>query len=531
MPFNLLSDPWIPVRLRDGSRATIRPADIPADIGTPREAVFPDWPRPDLNIATLELLIGLLQVSFAPEDTRQWHMRLGKPPTTEELDAALAPFATAFHLDGEGPRFMQDFDELQDDPNTVEALFIDSAGASTISKNADLMVKRQRYERLSLPAAAIALYALQQFAPSGGAGHRTSMRGGGPLSTFVKPPGEETPSLWRLLWSNVLTHAAFPPPDLSHPEKVFPWLAPTLTSEKGQEVHATDPRVHPLQCFFGMPRRIHLLFTSNEKGLPCDLTGETPKILVCGYITRPHGINYGHWQHPLTPCYRKKAGDPELLPMHPPAGRFSYQDWFAIVAGSTDDTREPARNIRQFREDWENGLGGGKAHVIATGWAMSNMRPLDFLYAEQPMHLARDAAHRTRLDTLAGRMVKAAELALKLSIGAVQEALKSGGKKPKADSALITARREGFFAHTENRFHELLAALSENPDADMVELARQWHDALREAALALFDEAVQPDPSDPLKARQIVDARAKLRRTLHGGKMREALALPQPART
>ena len=82
-------------------------------------------------------------------------------------------------------------------------LFIDSAGGSTAKKNADLMVKRGRYGNLPLPLAAMALYTLQSFAPSGGAGNRTSMRGGGPMVTLMQPLDGNAHPLWRLIWSNV----------------------------------------------------------------------------------------------------------------------------------------------------------------------------------------------------------------------------------------------------------------------------------------------------------------------------------------
>ena len=42
-----------------------------------------------------------------------------------------------------------------------DMLFIDSAGKSTAAKNADLMVKRDRYTDLTLPLSAMALYALR----------------------------------------------------------------------------------------------------------------------------------------------------------------------------------------------------------------------------------------------------------------------------------------------------------------------------------------------------------------------------------
>ena len=107
----------------------------------------------------------------------------------------MQPLAPAFDLLGDGPRFLQDLEPLGGKGNPPGMLFIDSAGDSTAKKNADLMVRRGRYEALPLPLAAMALYTLQAFAPSGGAGNRTSMRGGGPMVTLVKPQSE---GLWPL---------------------------------------------------------------------------------------------------------------------------------------------------------------------------------------------------------------------------------------------------------------------------------------------------------------------------------------------
>ena len=68
-----------------------------------------------------------------------------------------------------------------------------------------LLVKRGGAPVLSRAAAAMALFTLQTYAPSGGAGHRTGFRGGGPLTTLALPgpPPGEPPTLWHLLWANV----------------------------------------------------------------------------------------------------------------------------------------------------------------------------------------------------------------------------------------------------------------------------------------------------------------------------------------
>jgi CRISPR system Cascade subunit CasA len=85
----------------------------------------------------------------------------------------------AFFLTGEGPRFLQEFDGIDGDEKPIEALLIDTPGENGQKKNADLLTHRRRCEMLGMPAAAMALYALQQFAPPGGAGNRTSLRAGG----------------------------------------------------------------------------------------------------------------------------------------------------------------------------------------------------------------------------------------------------------------------------------------------------------------------------------------------------------------
>ena len=135
---NLIADPWIPVRRRNGD-TTCQDIIRPDQIAEP-DVLFPDWPRADLNLACLELLIGLVYIAAPPVDPSDWR---GRKPDAEALRAAMAPLAPAFNLLGDGSRFLQDFDALQGSETPPDMLFIDSAGASTAKKNADLMVRRQ----------------------------------------------------------------------------------------------------------------------------------------------------------------------------------------------------------------------------------------------------------------------------------------------------------------------------------------------------------------------------------------------------
>src|ERR1700719_1901789 len=81
-------------------------------------------PRPDFDLAAHEFLIGLLAVAFPPKGQCDWLRYFHTPPTPEELQEVFQRYAAAFSLDGEGPRFLQDFSPLEGEPSPVEALFI-----------------------------------------------------------------------------------------------------------------------------------------------------------------------------------------------------------------------------------------------------------------------------------------------------------------------------------------------------------------------------------------------------------------------
>lgn len=146
-----------------------------------------DWPRADLDAGARELLIGLLSTACWSRIIDDWAAWWDDPPGAAALDARFAPFRDAFVLDGPGPRFLQDQEEIDGEPVPTGALLIDSPGANALKKNTDLFIKRGRIAVLSRPAAAIALFTLSAYAPAGGAGYRTSLRGGGPLTTLLLP--------------------------------------------------------------------------------------------------------------------------------------------------------------------------------------------------------------------------------------------------------------------------------------------------------------------------------------------------------
>lgn len=439
MSLNLVHDRWIPVRLANGQKRLIAPHEM-AD----PEIAAPDWPRADLNLACYELLIGLVRLAAPPSDLRDW---MRNPPTAADLKARLEPYAEGFALLGEGPRFMQDLEDLPGAPSGPDLLFIDSSGANTAKNNADLMVHRDRYQALDLPLAAMALYAFQQFAPSGGAGNRTSMRGGGPLVTLADP-GK---GLWALVWANVPYGAPAALTDLS-------WMRPTRTSEGSTVVHEAD--AHPIEAFFGMPRRLRLV-------------GDEA---VTGIVQRPFGTNYGLWRHPLSPYYRMKEGA-ELLPRHPATGRLPYRNWIGIVL--SDPQRESglrlrAQAVQTFAERHETQA----KRMIAAGWAMDNMKPKDFLWAELPLLDIDPGAEALAEDLIEAAAMVAAALRMQLPVIL-------------AEGSARDAQLDRFWQETEGDFTRALAELAE-ADCDAEALARRFLAAISRQARRQFEALAVP---------------------------------------
>ncbi len=488
---NLIADAWIPVLRQQSGSGTIAPIQLTEAWDTD-PVIALDWPRADLRVATLEFLTGALATACPPSDNNAWLDGWDVPPDAATLAAAFAPLAHAFELDGDGPRFMQDREDLVSEAEPVERLLIEAPGDSTVKKNTDLLVRRGQVTELGRPAAAIALYTFQSWAPAGGAGNRTGLRGGGPLTTFVLPGAQ--PSLWHLLWANVPLGT---PPDLADLPRVFPWLAPTFTSGTGHMV--TPGAAHPLQAWWGMPRRIRLDFLPCDSPRPCGLTGVPDSVRVPSWRQRPQGANYDKWgdMHPLTPRYRVKPGA-EILPVHPQPGGVGYRHWLGLVVSDEEAgaLRIPAPAVTTWRQGRQSdtwGRGGQARHdndrLLAAGYDMDNMKARGFVESELPLPAVADPAVRARVDRLARQLVRAADTAAGLLRRAVRDALFSPGASVKLDWELLSAVREQLWDGTEAAFRDALAReAARAADADAAEPAR-WLRTLRDLALKLFEAA------------------------------------------
>jgi CRISPR system Cascade subunit CasA len=534
--FNLLNERWLPARRADGQTEYIRPAEITGNIETNPVTAL-DWPRADFRVACIEFLIGLIATAYPPaDDDDAWVEGWEEPPPPDTLATALAPIAHAFNLDGPGPRFLQDFDELPGEPDTAETLLIEAPGEETRRKNAALLVKADRIVRLSRPAAAMALFTLQCYAPQGGRGHRTSVRGGGPLTTLALP-GINL-SFWHLIWANVPAGAA---PSSAHLPRVFPWLAPTRT---GDQFPTTQNDAHRLQAFWGMPRRIRLDFAANMDGRTCDLTGVVDTAIVTGWRQQPHGVKYVNWDHPFSPS-RKDAKGGGWITLLAKSG-IGYRDWVAIALGdAAGDTRRPAQCITTWRRRSANVQDvGHPSHLLAAGYHMvKSMKAYAFIESEMPLP-GTDLISAKTLAIVGGSLVAAAEIVANVLRFAVRRAIYRPDAK--VDGGVpLNAVYERFWAETQDHLFSLLPGdPSSDRETALDTAARSWRAKLKSTALSLFDEVAPLDPSafclgttDPRRPERrvprIVEARHDLLNTIDGRgpkgrRLFEVLRLPSP---
>ena len=452
---------------KDNSPAVISPWQIADEC-----FIRLNWPRPDLNVACIELLVGLVFLCDPPTDVDDWEERQKSDP--ERLRERMTTYASAFELLGDGPRFMQDLEPLQGEPTLPDMLFVDSAGQQTAKKNADLMVRRKRYQRLSQNLAAMAIYTLQAHAPAGGAGNRTSMRGGGPMVTLVNP--REGRGLWSVVWANT---------PYGHADSVetLPWMRPTQSSEsRGSERWPIQGR--PVEAFFGMPRRLRLVEEDGQ---------------ITGVIQKRYGNNYSGWVHPLTPYYRIKEGS-ELLPKHPRPGRFGYRNWLGVVA---DDNSNSLTQMAETAQNWKERTMGAPADLIVSGWAMDNMKPLDFTWSSPPLVRLED----DEVLLLRG-LIEAAEsfgMALRFALAPVL-----------AKGETREAVREQFFSETQVHFENSLNSMGKGTDPESI--SKEWVQRMKEAALSLFESEAIPGLADREASDQkrVVDAHQRLSLTFRG---------------
>ena len=482
---NLLNEKWLPVRRRSGAFDLIAPFEL-TDGWNDDPVKKLSMQRPDFNGALIQFLIALLQTAFAPKDEPTWGKLYDNPPSPEELNSAFRQYKHAFNVDGDGPRFLQDFDLTGGDKKPISALLIEQPGENTLLENKDHFIKRGEIKSLGVTNAAVALITLQLNAPAGGAGHRTSIRGGGPMSTLLVPDPsyeQEKNLLWNIVWLNVLTKRDFDQlsgnSDKSAEVDIFPWLGPTRTSEPKTGSDTTPIDTHPLQIYWSMPRRIRLNFLDSTKG-KCDLTGKEEN-LISYYFTKNYGINYiGPWRHPLSPYRFDNQGVP--WPLHPQQDGLGYRHWLGVVIGKNGAVR-PATVVHAFNKS--NVRNRRKTRLWVFGYDMDNMKARGWLETYMPIYYLDDVRKELFTEAVHDLVAASGYIAENLR-GALKRAWFKPGVKVRGDLSFI---ENSFWKNTETSFYNRLDELhritiDEHEDTN---LRHNWFGILNKESIDLFD--------------------------------------------
>ena len=526
MNFNLLTTPWLEVRTATEDSASSKRITI-AEIGD-NELFELITPRADFKGAIYQLLIGILQSTFAPQNKKEWLQYWQTPPSQDVLQAAFSAYLPAFNLfakPGE-PAFMQDLFLPQDaKEKSIANLLIDTPGEESAKKNNDLFIKRNTVKTLSPLHAAVALYNLQinaaQGVAMGGAGHMVSIRGGGPLTTLLLPPRSaqsdqiRTDSLWRCLWLNIFTadelqvlrqqHTPRGEDEPQHISDIFPWMGATRSSENKGSGKGTGSKVFPadtnyLQIFWPMPRRIRLQ-SPDGPGF-CDLSGKSEPQIVQNMLVKNYGCNYaGKWLHPLTPYAIESENEP--ISLKAKTGGIRYKNWLGLVVQNKQkkSNTNPALIVKNYRDnryerlqryfDSNNGsvFASWEPQLWAFGYDVHDKKLHCWYESVMPLFNLRDEQELDDIQHFAQAMIMAATDVVKTLKSALKMAWFKRPKDAKGDLAFIDAN---FWAATEPPFftclQQVLTAIRDHDDASRAAQLAHWGQILKTAAYNLFHQ-------------------------------------------
>lgn len=542
MQFNLIDDRWIPVKLRDGTETMIAPWQV-IDGFYDNPVVALNAPRPDFNGALIQFLIGLVQTVAAPDKKSEWKKLLAEPPLPDELKAKFSTVRHAFELGGEGARFMQAFEPLNDATVVgIAGLLIDAPGQNALDLNTDHFNKRGSVNNMCPACCAMALFTSQINAYGDGPGYRTSLRGGsGPLTTLIISD-ERHNTLWQLIWLNVLEQSIFlnlcGDPETIRPDHTFPWLASTRTSEKDTGIETTPIDVHPAQMFWSMSQRIRLVFDDNEAS-QCDLCDSIATSPIKRYYKKNSGVNYvGSWLHPLTPYSRKDDGT--TIPAHGEKGGITYRHWLGYVQADSANNRMPARIVQEFSErqkpEWQ-------FRLWVFGYDIYNSAKIRCWYEAKIPLLTLDndlmkiiENETANLVTSASEVISNTKSAIKRALfSRVKEIKKNGVAVWETPSTIKEDKKElfyqiatAFWHNTEPAFYRTIYSLKQAIESGngSLKACMEWHRDICNEADNIFKSHVLSSPIEDANPKRVVIARNELEQFNRSKGIKELLGLP-----
>ncbi|END6563693.1 type I-E CRISPR-associated protein Cse1/CasA, partial [Escherichia coli] len=218
---NLLIDNWIPVRPQSGGKVQIINLQ---SLFCSKNQWRLSLPRDDMELAALALLVCIGQIIAPAKDDVEFRHRIMNPLSEDEFQRLIAPWIDMFYLNHAEHPFMQTKGVKANDVTPMEKLLAGVSGAT----NCAFVNQPGQGEALCGGCTAIALFNQANQAPGFGGGFKSGLRGGTPITTFVR--GIDLRSTVLL---NVLTIPRLQKqfPNESHTENQPTWIKPVKPNE------------------------------------------------------------------------------------------------------------------------------------------------------------------------------------------------------------------------------------------------------------------------------------------------------------
>ncbi len=222
--FNLLTEDWIPVQQQGRAEIISLKSLLCND---------EDWEiclsRDDMEMATLQLIVCIVQVVFMPDDKYSLKDAYEKPMSEADYEKGILPFMDWFDLLHPEYPFMQCINVNATKIKSPQALLTGLPEKTSVS--ASFFNDIEEVTSLNLGLAAIALFNRAINSPSEGGGFKHSLRGStppkAPMNTLIA-----SDYLRRTIWCNILTKITvqmyYPNCTLDYKEDLPTWMEPIV---------------------------------------------------------------------------------------------------------------------------------------------------------------------------------------------------------------------------------------------------------------------------------------------------------------
>lgn len=492
---NLLTDQWIPVRRLDGG--SLQKISL-------RELLCGDekWelclPRDDMELATMQLLICIVQTLLTPPDGKALLARIARPLAENEYETAAKGYEEWFRLDHPQHPFMQVRGVAAKDPTPMDKLLAGVTGAT----NSCFVNQAGLADGLCGGCAAIVLFNQASCAPSFGGGFKAGLRSSSPITTLAQ--GDH---LRRTVWLNVLSEEAL--------QLNFPWHRDTAAQKptwmepikQGETIPAQGIGV--VRGLLWQPAHIELLPPSSAE--TCSFCGCRTETAYTAFNKAKFSYTVsGTWPHPHSPrILTSKKGEMEekfaafttTAPAWTQLSRFVVQQQ---IDNSNVEGQQPAPVVLQARKILPPQL--QRLHLVVGGYRNNQASVLERRHEVFTLNHGWDRNPNVITEMVAiGKGYRdALYKALFVFVNGIKD-IKGAGVK------LNQATDMQFYRRSEPTIEDTLARIDFNSPAQQLALMGT---ELKRVITDLFNEAVQPYLNDPELIRTLAVARRTLRKHL-----------------